>query len=568
MCGHVGIAWSSALGVNKARFFEQALYADQLRGMDATGVALVDKDNNVEVIKRALAASDFLQTRLGVRAVDQAEKAFIAMGHNRATTLGGNGDDKAHPFEFDRVVGAHNGTIYNHRTIMPVFNHTVDSQNLIASIDKHGVVDILKRIHTGSYAIVLYDKEEQKMIFARNEDRPLHILQTDEGILWASEASMLWWVAARNNLIDKDTTEVQVPEHTVLTYDCNNMEFDKARKFSPKAPPLHHGTGGTFGVYNHSNNGGSGSIRGPNAGQIEGGHYDMWLNEAELKMAFNIETDDAIFVPHTFEEFKGQPKNTEIRGKVFGYLYVEPDACAYPCIHYNVSRSLYDEAYAEGSTLSVRVLGGHFTKEGNCVTLTAIEGKLDHEEARDLYKPPVSDLLGGAWVTGLSHCVALGARQKLTDQGIRKAYILKSSNRPINHKTLKIITLKNHKTEENVRDPKVEKENKTGSSESKSSKKSSALVKADQNVLPFQSKDQQSIEGALEERIYGPGGELVTPKQFSILTKMGCCICSDPIFVEDARRVVWIPGTMLAPVCPACAEDKTLLEQVIDVGAT
>ena len=544
MCGHVGMAFGTTVGIKGGKFFSQALYVDQLRGMDATGVATVDKDNNVQVFKKALAASDFLQTRMGIRAIDEVEKSFIAIGHNRATTVGKSIDVNSHPFEFDNVVGAHNGTILAHKSIFPVDKYPVDSMNLIASINDKGPKSILEKIHSGSYALVLYDKNEECMVFARNSDRPLHILQTDEGILWASEASMLYWIAGRNNMLGKDSVEIQVPEETIITYDCNSLEFKKKVKLSPKA--VSHGGSTGYNNTNQATHRGNNITKrndGIRKGEIEGVPYHAWLTSSETAMAMAVDTEKVEMIPHTYKPFSNAVsggKDKSKTGRLFCYVHIPEDAALYPSILYNFKEEDYQTCMAEGRLLSGKILGANISNDGNLVSFTVLEGDL--QDTKDsLWQAPFFDVMADDWKAGKTLCTALNSYQELHDSGLRKAFILKSTNRKITPDNLDKIDL--------IKD--------FGSK------------KAGQSVIPFRKEGAKEKEKSTsppdqqytnpEAPVEGPDGAL-TPKEFGTYTSRGCCFCSTPITLEDAPLIGWLKGMQWAPVCEDCLKDPAGLE--------
>lgn len=536
MCGHVGIAYGNAIGLQGGKFFSQALYVDQLRGLDATGVAVVDKDNNVKVYKRALAASDFLQTRMGIRAIDAAEKSFIAIGHNRASTIGTSIDVNSHPFHFENIVGAHNGTIAGHRAIFPVDEYPVDSMNLLASIDQEGMVKILKKIHTGSYAVVLYDKKEECMKFARNSDRPLHILHNDKGILWASEASMLYWIAGRNNMLDKDTVEVQVPENTVITFDCNELTFKKKEEYTPQKS----WSGSSSSSWYYGKNASGEKNKKEKKKMVEGVEFDNWLTKHETEKAMAISAEGVEIMPHTFEEFKGAKDRG--KGRLYAYVHILEDAALYPAVIYNMKKEVHDRCMSEGVVLKGNIMGAHVSKDGNLISFTVIEADVD--DSIDLWEAPYVDTMGDTWKAGRTFCTSLGQWVELHDSGIRKAHILKSTNRDITDHTMSTISLKQEYDLKKVVEEEEEQDNK---------------------VLSFPKREEQYTNP--EGLVRGPDGPL-TPKQFSVYTNRGCCICHDPIDVEDAPDISWLRGIQWAPLCESCSkEDISKLENLgVDTG--
>lgn len=260
MCGLFGIISTTALGLDEEKFIKQCTFTGTLRGRDSTGLALIDKENNVNLYKRALSGPDFANSDVGSRCFNQLDKSFIVIGHNRAATIGAVNDRTAHPFIFGNMVGAHNGTLQYHKTL-PVSEHSIDSMNLLASLaDTDGtskeLIRVLEQVQ-GSYAVTLYDTDTEIMWFVRNDERPLHWAPTDDGaVVWASEAGMLSWVAARCGIkLDKIHG---LTENTLYGLDCREMKPVAEEKYEPPKPePYSHGGYGNRGYWDNYGNTGS-----------------------------------------------------------------------------------------------------------------------------------------------------------------------------------------------------------------------------------------------------------------------------------------------------------------------
>lgn len=563
------------MGKQGGNFLTQGLYADQLRGIDATGVALVDKDNNVSVYKRALAASDFIHTNMGVRAIDAAEKSFVAIGHNRASTIGKTIDETSHPFDFEgRFVGAHNGTITGYRTILPVEKYPVDSMNLIASFDKVGNLhDVLKKIHTGSYAVVVYDKEEEKLLFARNDDRPLHIVQGNGYILWASEAAMLYWIAHRNNLLDKDSRFIEVPTEQVVSYDCNYMTFDKPTKFKTVDKPAWDNTnyGNGYGSQVGSTVGRTvdSDIRG---GQVHGVHYHFNMGKKDIEEVLDIDTNDVMFWPAQFMPHGN--KEASKRGQLHGYIFDDTDGTLFPCSIFNIDKDMYEESLTQGKFLIIEIINGYFTKEGNIVHLVGINPTLDTDDSNPSIWDKEFDVIytqKSTWIPGISFSLMLNTPiTNIQDPNIKKAYILKSSNRIITKTALEGIKFKparsdNNKESDSKKVTSINKKDSQSTKQKSTKDTSKASTKNQKESTEMQRLDEVVSDGydnpnqsSFLDNVPGPDG-LITPARFSILTRGGCCICSSSIYVDDAEMIKWLYAHQPAPVCADCAVENEYL---------
>src|SRR6056297_2197388 len=135
MCGLFGIANSTSLIHSEKRFIEQATFVGTLRGFDSTGMGLVDKNNDMQIHKRALAGPDFASSRVGQKCFDDLSSSFVVIGHNRAATRGVVKDYTAHPYAFGSIIGCHNGTL-EYNSGLDIKGHPVDSMNLIEALSK------------------------------------------------------------------------------------------------------------------------------------------------------------------------------------------------------------------------------------------------------------------------------------------------------------------------------------------------------------------------------------------------------------------------------------------------
>lgn len=193
MCGLVGIAGD--LAFKDEATMKRLLLLDYFRGPDSTGFAAIRNDNAVKLAKLPSHPLDlFDSTKFKDALNGMQSRVFI--GHNRAATRGVINHSNAHPFQYDHIVGCHNGTLEYASTsaIEKELGEkfSVDSQAIIASIAMIGVEKTLPLMQ-GAWSLVWYDLKEGTLNFLRNKERPLWYAYDEDfkRLFWASEYPMI-----------------------------------------------------------------------------------------------------------------------------------------------------------------------------------------------------------------------------------------------------------------------------------------------------------------------------------------------------------------------------------------
>lgn len=217
LCGLVGMAGN--LYNADVTAFNELLYADFLRGKHATGVGSV-RGNSVAVLKRAWDPLSLMSHKTYDSIVTMT--ADVLIGHNRHGTMGDLGNhNNAHPFNFERVMGAHNGTL-NRECLRSLHDHhkfDTDSEALYSEINENGLETAINKVG-GAWALTFYDKKTKTINLIRNKERPLFFAyKKDRSVLyWASEDYLLQWVAHRNRIEFEDDTIWLLPEDTLYSW--------------------------------------------------------------------------------------------------------------------------------------------------------------------------------------------------------------------------------------------------------------------------------------------------------------------------------------------------------------
>src|SRR5712664_611170 len=192
MCGLVGVIarTNSGLFTKDLDLFEWMLIVDTIRGKDSTGAFTGFRNKQARVIKTAthpfnmFRSADWGQFRL-----DAINRGKFIIGHNRAATRGEVKNANAHPFVEDNIILAHNGTLWDHDNLTKAVVE-VDSHAIAHALTSDTPENVLPAIK-GAFTLIWYDTKTEKLYAARNKERPLSIIVTDQTFVLTSEP----WIA-------------------------------------------------------------------------------------------------------------------------------------------------------------------------------------------------------------------------------------------------------------------------------------------------------------------------------------------------------------------------------------
>lgn len=211
ICGIVGAIGNIDGNVEKA--VQQMLIFDTVRGEHSTGLLGVKKfdDEDYILAKQVGNPHELFDTQAYKKIMGSSSRILI--GHNRYATQGKVNKFNAHPFDFDTLVGVHNGSLTNKYQLHEGSVWDVDSQCLYAHIQAKGIEDAL-RVARGAFALVWWDKESNHVNFIRNEERPLYYALTEKMaqpvMFFASEPWMIEVAAMRNNIVIHEPNQFEV----------------------------------------------------------------------------------------------------------------------------------------------------------------------------------------------------------------------------------------------------------------------------------------------------------------------------------------------------------------------
>lgn len=237
MCGLTGVA--GKIGKKEEDIFRDLLVVDALRGTDSTGIAVVSSQFDVKIAKQVGNPYELFDTKSYDRALMGLNRVLI--GHNRWSTVGVSNRANAHPFQYDHITGAHNGTLKNKGTLLNGNDFAVDSQALYNHIAKEGLKSAITKAD-GAWALTWWDANEKTINFLRNQERPLWMVRSDDGktLFWASELWMLEGVLDREGIKYGDSHLVEKDFHYKI--GINQMgELAQPILQEMKGPPTYQG---------------------------------------------------------------------------------------------------------------------------------------------------------------------------------------------------------------------------------------------------------------------------------------------------------------------------------------
>lgn len=144
--------------------------------------------------------------------IDTIENDSALIGHVRAKTVGLNTQENAHPWEFDNIIGLHNGTLRGHtygddpiatKYGLTYNSYNVDSQYLLHAMSHNFnniETDLVKALeeYEGAAALLMYHKERETIFACHDKERPLWYGFIGTGMYISSIAGPLHIIGCKN----------------------------------------------------------------------------------------------------------------------------------------------------------------------------------------------------------------------------------------------------------------------------------------------------------------------------------------------------------------------------------
>lgn len=234
MCGIVGYAGKT----NVIKNIMTGLKSLEYRGYDSSGIAYLDKNNNIKIYKKVGQIKNLDQI------LNYEDEANLGISHTRWATHGGVTDTNAHPHNQGKITLVHNGIIENYEELKKElekegynFKSSTDSEVAAALIDKLykenkdmlKTLVILKDKLKGSYAFNIINSDISNKIYGIRKDVPLIVGVSDHGNMFASDIPAILHVTNKYIVLNNNEI-VELEQDNIKYYNSEGKEITKEVK--------------------------------------------------------------------------------------------------------------------------------------------------------------------------------------------------------------------------------------------------------------------------------------------------------------------------------------------------
>lgn len=234
MCGIVGYAGKT----NVIKNIMTGLKSLEYRGYDSSGIAYLDKNNNIKIYKKVGQIKNLDQI------LNYEDEASLGISHTRWATHGGVTDTNAHPHNQGKITLVHNGIIENYEEIKKElekegynFKSSTDSEVAAVLIDKLykenkdmlKTLIKLKEILKGSYAFNIINSDIPNKIYGIRKDVPLIVGVSNHGNMFASDIPAILHVTNKYIVLNNNEI-VESEQDNVKYYNSEGKEITKEVK--------------------------------------------------------------------------------------------------------------------------------------------------------------------------------------------------------------------------------------------------------------------------------------------------------------------------------------------------
>ena len=233
MCGIVGYVGSK----QAAPILLDGLAKLEYRGYDSAGMAIMDAQNKIEVVK----AKGRLQVLREMTDNGHAVEGVCGVGHTRWATHGEPSVSNAHPhFNKDKTIAVvHNGIIENYQSIRErlvkkgyTFISQTDTEAVAQLLDHYyqgepleAIIKVLVRVE-GSYALGIVFQDHPGEVYAVRRDSPLIVGKSEEGNFIASDVPAIL-NHTKNVYYIENMEIVKLTNEDVKFYNIDKEEIEK-----------------------------------------------------------------------------------------------------------------------------------------------------------------------------------------------------------------------------------------------------------------------------------------------------------------------------------------------------
>ena len=234
MCGIVGYAGKT----NVIKNIMTGLKSLEYRGYDSSGIAYLDKNNNIKIYKKVGQIKNLDQI------LNYEDEASLGISHTRWATHGGVTDTNAHPHNQGKITLVHNGIIENYEELKKElekegynFKSSTDSEVAAALIDKLykenkdmlKTLVILKDKLKGSYAFNIINSDIPNKIYGIRKDVPLIVGVSDHGNMFASDIPAILHVTNKYIVLNNNEI-VELEQDNIKYYNSEGKKITKEVK--------------------------------------------------------------------------------------------------------------------------------------------------------------------------------------------------------------------------------------------------------------------------------------------------------------------------------------------------
>jgi predicted glutamine amidotransferase len=588
MCGIVGaMSLTRGLTLPARKFFEDALYADALRGEDSTGVYMYSKQKKVEnkVLKKPVCAVDFMWDERVSKQFLKLGDYNLVLGHNRAATKGGITRANAHPFQDGDICMVHNGTLFDKTTLPDHTKYVVDSRAICHSIATIGI-EATAPLLKGSYSLVWVDHRAKTLNFFRNSERPMFFgySEKEQCLFWASEYKMLDWILDRRKIYDVEILKLK--EDTLVTYTLAGNEMKvTASALEVFTPPKWNGNYDRYGYAQGSAMGGAAKdyrsvkqiassnkrskTKSTTSGTKKTSEPLITIAGRKNNTKHGRTTTRPVTKVTNIADYRRPPKRYPKIGEIidaylfdrtydssssrycaFGYSW-DDDAVEIEC--HNI-RTMAEIA-CEG-VYSVKVVNVVYSADlHEHVVLCAIdhpvevEGKFEDQQGDADVKEgeylPKEGMTKGQYDSAVEEVIALNIAGKKDESYALMEAIMEYQDR----------IKKGHTSSDQCRGTKT------------SPSKEVILRPTPSEVLEITTKGLNvDLPPALSgSHVLGPDGQYIEQTYFNSLVRFGCVGCTHDISWRDAGSLYWVDvagSYVKRPLCKVCCTDRGLQQDL------